>query len=180
MATKLKAVSPLWRYLVVIVIAFAADIVLGRLTVSGDNSILNSGLIALKDSTVNATKPQGQHQHKEYLEQFLQSFFSDSIFQLERISFPLKAETPINHYDMDTTPVHRNEWRFVKNENLIFINHCYGSSCQCDLDEARVDESTPFNRISYDFKLSKGRWYLVRVFESAELDYETFRGYRTK
>ena len=51
---------------------------------------------------------------KENFDDFLYKFISDSLFQLERIKFPLKASVQTDIDKVDSTLIQKKDWKIVK------------------------------------------------------------------
>lgn len=51
---------------------------------------------------------------KENFENFIYEFISDSLFQVDRIKFPLKSSIQTSIEDVDTTSIEKKGWKMVR------------------------------------------------------------------
>ena len=123
-----------------------------------------------KDSTYNK---------EESFDEFCGEFFSDSMFQMSRIIFPLPssvADTTLNDVDTLTYPVFRKENWVILKDNLfsgkdtitgvdgnVYIRRIHKTNTSVDV-MIYIEDSGCFT--NWKFVLKRGKWYLVNYVES--------------
>lgn len=103
---------------------------------------------------------------KEDFDSFIYKFIADSIFQIERIKFPLKSSVQTNIDELDTTSVKKSEWKtvrlFGKDEYKPQIYDNFKRELR-DTDERLFCWEGIENGIYVEYKFSRinGLWFLI-------------------
>jgi hypothetical protein len=113
---------------------------------------------------------------EEYLENFdlfFKKFSKDSIYQKERIQFPLKCIIP----DEDDMMGEKIKTKFINSSNFVYINFTLDSLAmkketdKYTIEKKEKNEYMIYSRLGYDngifelykFKRIKGDWYLIEI-----------------
>ena len=120
--------------------------------------------IEISKSSKDTTSLIAEVQAIENFQSFLMNFQKDSVFQCERIIFPLKNSlynTETNSFDENT--IKQNDWTFMDFVNLP-VNYLKNIEKIND-DEYQYNiqiEDTGVS-VNYIFKLINDKWYLVEI-----------------
>jgi hypothetical protein len=67
-----------------------------------------------KFDTVTEAVETSKQTTKEKFDDFVYRFIADSLFQLERIKFPLKSSIQTDLDEVDTTAIEKKDWKIVR------------------------------------------------------------------
>lgn len=67
-----------------------------------------------KFDTVTEVIETSKQSTKEKFDDFIYKFIADSLFQLERIKFPLKSSTQTDLDEVDTKAIEKKDWKIVR------------------------------------------------------------------
>jgi len=103
---------------------------------------------------------------KEDFDSFIYKFIADSVFQMERIKFPLKNSVQTDIDNLDTTSIQRSDWKIVR----LFGNDKYKPQIYDNFErEMRDSDERLFcwegieNGIYVEYKFNRlsGQWFLT-------------------
>jgi hypothetical protein len=103
---------------------------------------------------------------KEDFESFIYKFIADSIFQLERIKFPLKNSIQTGINEVETSSIKRSDWKierlFGRNEYKAQIYDNFEREMR-DTDERLFCWEGIENGIYVEYKFNRigGQWFLI-------------------
>lgn len=123
-------------------------------------------LVDEKFDTVTDAIEASKQTTKENFGDFVYRFIADSVFQLERIKFPLKSSIQTDLNEVDTKAIEKNDWKIVR----LFGNEEYRSQIYDnfkrelrDTDERLFCWEGVENGIYVEYKFQRlgGLWYLT-------------------
>jgi hypothetical protein len=96
---------------------------------------------------------------------FQASFFTDSLFQIERINFPLTVQQPY----AQPGRIAKSEWSYKSHlhwnsESPYDVHFSYISAEYSGGDEIVHGKVDTGKYEDYSFSLENGKWYLVKIF----------------
>ena len=133
---------------------------IGQMKTFADGVVNDIGKYEIKtDSTGRLVK-------KENFEDFVYKFIADSLFQLDRIKFPLKSSVQTDIENADTTAIKKADWKIVR----LFGREEYRPQIydnfkreMRDTDERMFCWEGNENGIYVEYKFQRfsGLWYLI-------------------
>jgi hypothetical protein len=119
-------------------------------------------IVANEKEKIEITKDKS----KEDFDSFIYKFIADSVFQLDRIKFPLKTSVQTDIDNLDTTSVKKSDWKIVR----LFGNDEYKPQIydnfkreMRDTDERLFCWEGIENGIYVEYKFNRlgGQWFLT-------------------
>ena len=121
-------------------------------------------VIALLISATNVVSAQKNENFKT----FWKSFVADSVFQKERIQFPLTyiyyqyGEIEEEHDDLITEKITADDWWFLILEDQYSKNKFKKENDKYIVEQVGIENGI---YIIFTFAATDGKWYLVRIFD---------------
>ena len=121
--------------------------------------------IARLDTLNDLAETRSLNQDKEDFDDFLSKFMRDSLFQLERVKFPLKSQQ-WNTGEVDSVRIERSNWKMVR----FFLGEEYRPQIydnfkgeMRDTDERLFCWEGIDNGINVEYRFYRfdGKWYLI-------------------
>lgn len=122
---------------------------------------------------MNCTNVKDKSVQKDLsFENFFETFSKDSIFQLNRVHFPLECQSFDIDDKVETVTIKESEWR-----NIDFLKDTSAYKNETDKFKPLIEKSNKdtvnYTRegldngihIEYTFIKEKGKWYLVKIFD---------------